>query len=272
VADQLSAEDRTPPLGLFNFARSYWRSAEQLRVSKVGVTHPSAPILFLFYHAIELYLKAFLRSASYDLAQLRGISHRVAKAARAAQKEGLQLTAADFELLAVIDSDDNVIRSRYITTGAYTRPEDEELSDFCQHLDQSVGKRLADDGHPVKQPEKAGWTIDLSEDKDRAGGTLEDGLAEKIETLSSKEREIIAYLLHHRQRVLTCDADGGDAGTLISRGLVRRALQAGQMFAYDEMPVEIPLEVWRFLRANADKFPYEGDEDDPYPWRRDWRI
>lgn len=260
----LAPEDRTTPTGLFNFARSYWRSAEQLRSSKPKVTHPDAPILFLFYHAIELYLKAFLRSAGYDLAQLKGISHRITKAARAAQKEGLQLTPADFELLDLIDSDDNVIRVRYITTGAHTRPEDEELSDFCQYLDQSVANGLAKDGHRVRAET---FTTPVQQP---AGQAVEEHLAEEIETLSKKEHEIIAYLLHHKQRLFTCEADGGNAATLISRGIVRRALTSGQVFAYEDMPVEVPLEVWRFLRANVDKFPYDGDDDDPYPWRKDW--
>jgi hypothetical protein len=54
--------ERTSPLGLFNYARSYWRSAEYLHAAKLKLTHPSAPATFLFYHAIELYLKAFLLS------------------------------------------------------------------------------------------------------------------------------------------------------------------------------------------------------------------
>jgi hypothetical protein len=71
--------------------------------------------------------------------------------------------------------------------------------------------------------------------------------------------------------MFTCDTDGGHAATLISRSIVRPALKHGQVFASDDMPVEVPLEIWRFLRANADKFSYDGDDDDPYPWRRDWR-
>jgi hypothetical protein len=264
VTDSLTAEDRTPPLGLFNFARSYWRSAEQLRVSKLDVTHPSAPILFLFYHAIELYLKALLRSAGYDLAQLKDISHKITKAARAAQKNGLQLTAADFEILTVIDSNDNVIRSRYITTGAHTRPEHEELSDFCQYLDRSVEERLTKDGHPVRTKTFSAPV------QQPAGKTIDEHLAEEIDTLSKKEREIIAYLLHHNQRLFTCDVDGGHAATLISRSIVRRALKPGQVFDYDDMPVEVPLEIWRFLRAHVDKFPYDGDGEEPHPWRKHW--
>jgi hypothetical protein len=125
VSDPLTPEDRTTAMGLFNFARSYWRSSEQLRASKPDVTHPDAPILFLFYHALELYLKAFLRNAGYDLKQLKDISHRITKAGRAAYDEGLQLTADDFELLRLVDSYDNVVRSRYITTGVHSRPEED---------------------------------------------------------------------------------------------------------------------------------------------------
>jgi hypothetical protein len=262
--DTLTPEERTTPGGLFNFARSYWRSAEQLRVSKPDVTHPDAPILFLFYHAIELYLKAFVRNAGCDLKALKDISHRITKAGETAQREGLQLTQDDIELLRLIDSYDNVVRSRYITTGAHSRPEEQALADFCQYLDKSVGERLASDGHPVRSKQFSAPA------NAPAGRTLEDSLAEDIETLSKQEREILAYLLHHKQRMFTCAVDGGRAATLISRGIVRHALRHNQIFEYDDMPVEIPLEVWRFLRANADKFPYDGDEDDPYPWRKDW--
>jgi hypothetical protein len=137
----ITAEDRTTALGLFNYARSYWRSSEQLRVSKPDVSHPDAPICFLFYHAIELYLKAYVRSAGYDLQQLKAISHNISKAGRAAQKEGLQLTNDDLELLRVIDSQDNVIRSRYITTGAHSRPEVDVLS-----ISANISTNLSESG------------------------------------------------------------------------------------------------------------------------------
>lgn len=263
VNNPLTPEERTTEIGLFHFARSYWRSAEQLRASKPDVTHPDAPILFLFYHAIELYLKAFARNAGYDLKRLKNISHRIAEAGQAAQKEGLELTPDDFELLRLIDSSDNVVRTRYITTGAHSRPEENVLADFCTYLDKAVGEKLIKDGHPVRSAQ-------YSAARTPAGQSLEENLAEEIETLSKKEREILAYLLHHKQRVFSCAADGGHASTLISRGLVRHALRQNQVFDYDDIPVEIPLEIWRFLRANGDKFPYEGNEDDPYPWGKDW--
>lgn len=260
----LTPEDRTTPLGLFNYARSYWRSSEQPRGSRPDVSHPDAPILFLFYHAIELYLKAYVRSAGYDLQQLKGISHNISKAWRASQNEGLQLTNDDLELLSLIDSQDNVIRSRYITTGAHSRPEEDVLSDFCEYLDKSVGERLIADGHPVR-------TKAFSPPVKPPGNqTVEEHLAEEIETLTKREREIIAYLLHHNQRMFTCAVDGGHASTLISRGIVRRALRPGQVFDADDMPVEIPMEVWRFLKTRVSAFPYDGDGDEGHPWRRHW--
>jgi hypothetical protein len=262
--NSLKLEDRTTPLGLFNYARSYWRSSEQLRVSKVDASHPDAPILFLFYHAVELYLKAYVRSAGYDLPQLKEISHKTIKAGQAAQNEGLQLTPHDFELLGLIDSHDNVVRSRYITTGAYTRPEVDELSTFCEFLDKAVAERLIADGHSVRAKS---FSPPVPRPSDQ---TIEEHLSEEIETLSKKEREILAYLLHHQQRMFTCAADGGHAATLISRGMVRHALKSGQVFDFDDMPVEIPVEVWRFLRAKIDQFPYEEEEDAPYPWRKHW--
>jgi hypothetical protein len=259
-----SLEQRTTAIGLFNFARSYWRSSEQLRGSKPDVSHPDAPILFLFYHAVELYLKAYVRNAGWSLQQLKEISHNSVKAGRAAQKEGLQLSSDDFELLAIMDSFDNIVRTRYITTGAYTRPEQEVLSDFCEHLDKTVGERLIAGGHPVRE------TTFSPTVKTAPGKTLAEYLTEELETLSKKEREILSYLLHHKQRMFTCAVDGGHAATLISRGIVRAAYKQGQLFDYNDMPVEIPLEVWRFLRDKIDQFPYHEDEDAPYPWRKDW--
>ena len=262
--NQLTPEERTTPIGLFNFARSYWRSSEQLRASKPDVTHPDAPILFLFYHAVEIYLKAYVRSAGYNLQQLKDISHKITKAGSAARKEGLKLTTDDTELLALINSYDNVIRSRYITTGAHSRPEEDALSAFCEYLDKAVGERLTADGHPVRA---AKFSPPV---KTSVGQTMEEHLTEEIDTLSKKEREILAYLLHHKQRMFTCDADGGHATTLLSRGIVRRALKPGQVFNYEDMPVEIPREVWRFLRARVDQFRYDGEDDAPYPWRVGW--
>src|SRR4029078_13203402 len=58
---EMSDDDRTTPLGRFNYARTYWQSAVLLHHARAKVSHPDAPVTLLLAHAIELYLKAFLR-------------------------------------------------------------------------------------------------------------------------------------------------------------------------------------------------------------------
>jgi hypothetical protein len=53
--------ERTNSMGLFNTAEAYWMSAVALQAAKVRAGHASQPVRFLYYHAIELYLKAWLR-------------------------------------------------------------------------------------------------------------------------------------------------------------------------------------------------------------------
>src|SRR5689334_4304067 len=67
----MSDDDRTTPLGLFNYARSYWQSAVLLHHARVKVTHPDAPVTLLLAHAIELYLKAFLRLRGVGIEEVR---------------------------------------------------------------------------------------------------------------------------------------------------------------------------------------------------------
>jgi hypothetical protein len=147
----LTRDDRTSPTGLFNFAQSYWRSAEHLRLQNLPVTHPSAPTTFLFCHAIELYLKAYLRSVGVTVDGLKQYLHGVKKLGEAVQKRGLTLIDEDKEALALLSEYDNIIRSRYITTGAYTRPTDEALSAICERLDASVGENLQANNIPVRR-------------------------------------------------------------------------------------------------------------------------
>jgi hypothetical protein len=51
---------RTTRIGLFHYANSYRISARVLNANRPKVTHPDEPVNFLFYQAVELFLKAFL--------------------------------------------------------------------------------------------------------------------------------------------------------------------------------------------------------------------
>ena len=56
----ITPEERTTALGLYNFAESYRHAADRIRASKAKQLPFDTPIRFLYYHAVELYLKACL--------------------------------------------------------------------------------------------------------------------------------------------------------------------------------------------------------------------
>jgi len=150
VAGGIDTDERTSAVGLFNFARSYWQSAEHLNAANLKVSHPSAPVTFLFCHAIELYLKAYLRGAGKSVAELKQIGHRVANLAKAAVSTGLKIEPEQSEVLSHIDDDDIAIEARYIVTGFKRVPTNEALSGAATHLDQTVCAALAKRGLPVR--------------------------------------------------------------------------------------------------------------------------
>jgi hypothetical protein len=151
MAGPIDADERTNALGLFNTARSYWRSAEYLNAAEIEVTHPQAPATFLFCHAVELYLKAYLRGAGKSITELKKLSHRVADLATAALEIGLSLVPEHKEILSHIDNADVAIEARYIVTGFKNLPTNEALSCVAQSLDQTVGDALTKTGLPIRQ-------------------------------------------------------------------------------------------------------------------------
>jgi hypothetical protein len=83
-------DDRTTAFGLFNYAHTYWQSAVILRKTRVKATHPDDPPWYLYSHAVELFLKAFMRAKGMsprDLKQKYG--HKLVPLGEAAEKNGL---------------------------------------------------------------------------------------------------------------------------------------------------------------------------------------
>jgi len=93
--------------------------------------------------------------------------------------------------------------------------------------------------------------------------------------MTPQERKIIGYLLANDQKSFTAAIDGGYAMTLISRGIVVRAVAPGQVFLENETPFKIPDHLWKVLADHRDKFPYtpprKGDTE-PHPWRVPWMV
>ena len=262
MADKIADDERTNAVGLFNTARSYWRSAEHLNAAGLKVTHPEAPVTFLLCHAIELYLKAYLRGNGSTVAALKKIGHRLADLAKSAAETGLKLEPEQSEILSHVDDAGVAIEARYIVTGFKNRPTNEALSSLAEQLDLTVCADLARLGFAVR------------DERFRRPSPQRQDEVEKVEEyipfMPPKDKKIIAYLLHHNQRMFECDADGGHARLLLARGIVRIAARVGQHVTYSSVPFEIPSHIWEVLVKHRDKFPYEPDRDSGHPWRVHW--
>jgi hypothetical protein len=192
MASKIDDDERTGAVGLFNTARSYWRSAEHLNAARLEVTHSQAPVTFLFCHAIELYLKAYLRGAGNSVAQLKQIGHRVANLAISAVKSGLAIGPEQSEILEHIDDADVAIEARYIVTGFKNLPTNEALSGVTAHLDNVICSALAKKGFPVRREK---FRTPIAQDDEAKQ------VEEYIPFMTEKDKEIIAYLLHRNQRM-----------------------------------------------------------------------
>ncbi len=91
-----------------------------------------------------------------------------------------------------------------------------------------------------------------------------------IPFMTAKERSIVAYLLHHNQRVFQTTQDGGYAAPLIAQGVVWPAVAPGQVVSAYGVPFEIPEHIWSTLKKHRDAFPYDPGGDGGPPWNIHW--
>lgn len=142
--------DRTSAFGLFAFAHSYAASAVSLaKAPPPGAIHAGAPVDFLVFHAIELYLKAFLRARGFSVAGMKKIGHRLTGLRNKAQELGLPVQDEN----GVIDlAEMSMMERRYIVTGAKQRHPDEIVFEVCRHLHHEVGEALRSSGLAQRLP------------------------------------------------------------------------------------------------------------------------
>jgi hypothetical protein len=143
--------ERVTPIGLFHFADSYWTAAKALKRSKARSSHRESPIRFLYYHSIELYLKAFLRLHGHTPDELRGrkFGHRTCCLTERAAELGLEFMDEDREVFSLMSTTDAIIRSRYLQTGFFEWPTLEALNRVCKSLRVSVRDALRKKGIAV---------------------------------------------------------------------------------------------------------------------------
>jgi hypothetical protein len=96
-----------------------------------------------------------------------------------------------------------------------------------------------------------------------------------IPSMTTKEREIIGYLLANNQKDFTYTADGGYANTLISKRIVVCALLPGQSYTDFGVTFKVPEHVWDVLAEQKAEFPYtppKPGKTEPYPWAIPWKV
>lgn len=152
VDEEKEIEERTTAFGMFNMAESYMRSARALHKARVMATHPESPVSFLYYHAIELYLKSYLRLHGTTVKELasRKFGHRTCCLTEKAATLGLEFMDEDLEIFSLMASTDAIIRSRYLQTGSFTRPTVAALDRVCRSIREPIGQSLKEAGHCVR--------------------------------------------------------------------------------------------------------------------------
>ena len=106
---------------------------------------------FSTIHAIELYLKSFLRFHGVSAKRLQSIGHDYERLLSRSSKCGLLLGDIENEVLTMLDGK-IWSRSRYLEIGFSRRPSLYALSETSKSLRRKVSKVLRDAGQPVRMP------------------------------------------------------------------------------------------------------------------------
>jgi len=147
---EADANERTTAVGLYHYALSYRRAADALGTVKLRATHPESPREFLYYHAIELFLKAYLRNVGLSVLALKGLSHSTGKLQSEFLEHGGELMDEDREVLDIMHKTDVVAQSRYIRTGAFTKPTLQALARTAKSLAETARRALKQSGLPIR--------------------------------------------------------------------------------------------------------------------------
>ena len=144
-------DERTDAVALHNKARSYLRSARYLNAANPSVSCSHAGVTFLFCHAIELFLLAYLRAHGGDDAERNTLKRRVAATTSRAVEAGLKLQPDALVTLSQMADTLTALEIRYILTGVRQIPSIDPLSNAAQKLDAAVSKALVDLGLTLRE-------------------------------------------------------------------------------------------------------------------------
>ena len=136
----ITEDDRTSETGLFNYADAYLKAGDRIFDPSARGWN-NAPAKMLHYHAVELYLKAYLRAQNVSAADLKGrqFGHRLFVIAAEAKSRGLEVPQNILEFLEQADELNDPIESRYLRNrnGPYIQPAEVKN---CAHEVRSLAR------------------------------------------------------------------------------------------------------------------------------------
>uniref|UniRef100_UPI0024932B62 hypothetical protein n=1 Tax=Sulfitobacter geojensis TaxID=1342299 RepID=UPI0024932B62 len=157
-----TTDDRTTDFGLFMFAHTYWEAASKMEDIKFTSRHRNAPIRFLYCHAVELFLKAFLRSQNFSLQEVKSMGHDLKKVGEEAKRRGLKIDEENLAVLQWITGHN--LKNRYIEVGVQSGPSNETLWCLCSLLFELTGEELLRLGRTRRLPLQPDHPIELQLD------------------------------------------------------------------------------------------------------------
>lgn len=138
------------PYGIFLLADDYLSAAKlAFRDPRIG----TGPVRLMTYHAAELFLKTYMRSAGETVDALRALGHDLEKMVVRAKSLGLKLPARILAQSRKLAANNDYVRARYVVVKEPTDISDQSVLRYCQTIRSSVIDALNMDEQGVPQGE-----------------------------------------------------------------------------------------------------------------------
>ena len=138
------------PYGIFLLADDYLAAAKlAFRDPRIG----TGPVRLMTYHAAELFLKTYMRSAGETVDALRALGHDLEKMVIRAKALGLKLPPQILAQSRKLAANNDYVRARYVVVREPTDISDQSVLRYCQTIRSSVIDALNMDEQGVPQGE-----------------------------------------------------------------------------------------------------------------------
>lgn len=149
MSEPLEEAPGETPSAWFHLAHAYLYDAATLSAAqKPAGGHYDIPARFLYFHAIELFLKAYLRLKGIEEKELgkRHYGHNLNNLANEAENRGLLIGKGVRFVCDAALSYDNPLEARYIKTGARLAVLTHKLHEAARELQSRVEQSLHAEG------------------------------------------------------------------------------------------------------------------------------